>query len=84
MALRTYEFEGEQLTVAQIKERVPALSHRSITWHLESGRTTRQAMLTFDGGAARRAAGRNGRAAAESKGFFTTACATPKARAARR
>lgn len=72
MAARTYEFDGEQLTLAQIQERVPALSRRSITWHLDSGRTTRTAMLTFDG-----------RAAAIANGLCTTACA-PKARAGRR
>jgi len=57
---KTFEFEGEQLTVAQIRERVPALTDASIRNHLQAGRNTRQAMLTVDQSAVR---SRNGRVA---------------------
>lgn len=43
-----YNFEGEQLTVTEIRQRVPALADTTIRRHLAAGRNTRQAMLTFD------------------------------------
>lgn len=66
---RVYEFEGEQLTVAQIRQRVPALSADTIRNHLAAGRNTRQAMLAFDPAAALRLGGRRGRAASPMRGF---------------
>lgn len=56
-----YEFDGEQLTVAEIRERVPALSASSIRSHLAAGRNTRTAMLSFNPSTARAAAGRRAR-----------------------
>jgi hypothetical protein len=50
----TYEFEGQQLTCAEICKLVPRLSRSSILWHLRQGRMTRIAMLQFDPRAARR------------------------------
>lgn len=43
-----HEFEGEQLTVAEIHERVPALSKDTIRKHLAKGRRTRTAMLSYN------------------------------------
>ena len=45
---RLHAFEGEQLTVQQIHQRVPILSERTIRDHLAAGRRTRSAMLCFD------------------------------------
>lgn len=45
---RLHAFEGEQLTVQQIHQRVPVLSERTIRDHLAAGRRTRTAMLCFD------------------------------------
>lgn len=45
---RLHAFEGEQLTVQQIHQRVPVLSPRTIRDHLAAGRRTRVAMLCFD------------------------------------
>ena len=46
MAAEKFEFEGEQLTVKQIRERVPILGEESIRNHLRAGRNTRTAMLS--------------------------------------
>lgn len=61
-------FEGEQMTMAQIRALVPVLGEHSIRGHLAAGRNTRQAMLAVDPAAQRRNAGRLGRAAAEAAG----------------
>lgn len=53
-----HDFEGEQLTVAEIRRRVPILSDRSIRDHLQAGRRTRSAMLSFDPAAASARGGR--------------------------
>lgn len=45
---RLHAFEGEQLTVQQIHQRVPVLSPRTIRDHLAAGRRTSTAMLCFD------------------------------------
>ncbi len=45
---RLHAFEGEQLTVQQIHQRVPVLSQRTIRAHLAAGRHTSTAMLCFD------------------------------------
>ncbi|MDV3513166.1 hypothetical protein [Stenotrophomonas sp. C1657] len=45
---RLHVFEGEQLTVQQIHQRVPVLSQRTIRDHLAAGRRTSAAMLCFD------------------------------------
>lgn len=55
---RLHAFEGEQLTVQQIHQRVPALSQRTIRDHLAAGRRTRTAMLSFDPAAAAARGGR--------------------------
>jgi hypothetical protein len=41
-----YDFEGEQLTAAEVQRRVPALSESAVREHLRAGRNTREAMLT--------------------------------------
>lgn len=48
MTAPVHEFEGEQLTVAEIHERVPALSRDTIRKHLAKGRRTRTAMLSYN------------------------------------
>jgi len=45
---RLHAFDGEQLTVQQIHQRVPVLSQRTIRDHLSAGRRTSTAMLCFD------------------------------------
>lgn len=62
MKARTYEFEGQQRTLAQIRELVPVLGDAAIEMRLARGMKTRSAMLAFDANAARRAGGRRGRA----------------------
>ena len=42
-----FEFEGKMMTVAQVREHVPALSAEAIRNHLRKGRNTREAMLTY-------------------------------------
>ena len=46
MKPKTFEFEGENLTITEIRKRVPAFSDQTIRKHLEAGRNTTQAMLT--------------------------------------
>lgn len=55
---RLHAFEGEQLTVQQIHQRVPVLSQRTIRDHLAAGRRTSTAMLCFDPIAAAERGGR--------------------------
>jgi hypothetical protein len=43
---KRFPFEGEELTVSEIRKRVPALSDQSIRSHLAAGRNSAQAMLT--------------------------------------
>lgn len=78
----TFLFEGEELTVAQIRQRVPVLPDVTIRKHLHDGRRTRQAMLTYDEAAARRRNGRAGRFAAEAQGLVTSHSGRGTARAA--
>lgn len=70
MKPRTYEFEGEQRTLAQIRDLVPVLGDNAIEMRLARGMTTRAAMLAFDANAARRAGGRRGRAAVGNRLTF--------------
>jgi hypothetical protein len=44
---RLFDFEGEQLSAAEIQRRVPAISETSVRQHLAAGRNTREAMLTY-------------------------------------
>jgi hypothetical protein len=53
---KVYEFEGEELTLRQIQERLPVLSTRTIQKHVEEGRTTRREILSYDGASKSRAA----------------------------
>lgn len=41
-----FEFEGEMLTIAQIRQRVPILNDASLRAHIAAGRNTTQAILT--------------------------------------
>jgi hypothetical protein len=68
MTPQRFAFEGEQLTVAEIRTRVPALSDSSIRKHLAAGRNTRAAMLNFDPRSAVRANGRKAAARAIATG----------------
>lgn len=52
------------MTVAEIKELVPALSEKCIRSHLMAGRSTRMEMLTYDVNLVRK---RSGRLAAKRK-----------------
>ncbi len=65
-------FEGEELTVAQIRQRVPILSDRTIRKHLAAGRDTRQAMLNFDISAASARGGRKAARRAKADGLYAT------------
>lgn len=67
---KRYEFEGQQLTVREIHEIIPALGREAISRRIAAGMTTRQQMLNFDAGAAWRAGGRRGRAACGNKLYW--------------
>ena len=70
MSAKKFEFEGQLRSISEIHALVPALTASTIRKHLQAGRTTRQAMLTFDPIAARRRGGRRGRIATERAGYF--------------
>ncbi|MBN8740711.1 MAG: hypothetical protein BGP24_14735 [Lysobacterales bacterium 69-70] len=61
MTARRYEFEGQRMTVAEIRAIVPVISRSAVVQHIKAGRTTRQQMLQFDPRAAMRAGGKRGR-----------------------
>jgi hypothetical protein len=69
MAIQTFDFEGQQLTVRQICEIVPAFSDCQVRKHLKAGRNTRDAMLNWSPIEAARRGGRKGKQAAERAGF---------------
>ena len=49
MAVKTYLFEGEQRTMAEIKTMIPLIkSPSTIHNHLDAGRRTVIAMMSFD------------------------------------
>ena len=48
MPVKTYPFEGEQRTVAEINRMVPRLSDATIRKHIKAGRCTVMAMMSFD------------------------------------
>lgn len=47
MVPKLYTFEGEMMTRAEICARVPRLSWNSIRRHIEAGRSTAFAILTY-------------------------------------
>lgn len=49
MKAKTYEFEGQQMLMADILAAVPAITRTAIQAHLKAGRNTRQAILTHTG-----------------------------------
>lgn len=57
-----YWFEGEFLTVRQVRERVPVLSSQTVRARLREGLDTRMAMLSVDPDVVRR---KNGKRAAQ-------------------
>lgn len=57
-----YWFEGEYLTVRQVRERVPVLSSQTVRARLREGLETRMAMLSVDPDIVRR---KNGKRAAQ-------------------
>lgn len=58
MTAKLHDFDGERLTVRQIRERVPVLSERAVRDYLAAGRNTAMAMLSFDPKAASARGGR--------------------------
>lgn len=58
MTAKRFDCDGEQLTVAEIRQRVPALSDSTVRAHLAAGRNTTAAILAFDPKRAQRAGGR--------------------------
>lgn len=62
-------FEGEQLTIAEIQQRVPVLSKSSVRGQIKLGRRTRQEMLNTRSQAFRSAIGRKGRAVGVAHGL---------------
>jgi hypothetical protein len=58
---KKYEFEGAMMTLSEIRKRVPRLDNGSIKMHLEQGRCTAQAMLTYNPRAAQRAGALKGK-----------------------
>ena len=59
------------LTASEIKKIVPVLSVHTIANHVREGRTTRQAMLTYNREAARVAGARKGRAMGQAHGLYS-------------
>lgn len=55
-----FPFEGQMLTITEIRKVVPCLSRGCVVSHLEAGRNTKKAMLEFDTNAARRRGGKHG------------------------
>lgn len=47
MTAARFEFDGQLLTVAEIRERVPVMSEASIRDHLRAGRNTQTAMTCY-------------------------------------
>lgn len=64
-----YTFEGQSLTIPEIRLLVPILSERTIRRHLAEGRNTRQAMLAYNSSAKLSAAGKKSHANAKSRGW---------------
>lgn len=44
-----YEFEGRQMTIAEVHAIVPVMTPKNLAVHLKAGRNTRQAILTHKG-----------------------------------
>lgn len=45
--MKTFEFEGQQRTVAEIRKMVPRLSEHAVRTHLQAGRCTVLAMMSY-------------------------------------
>lgn len=60
MTAKLHTFNGEQLTVQQIKQRVPNLSVRTLYRHIASGRNTTAAIMQYDSHALQIAGARRG------------------------
>lgn len=71
MKPRLHPFDGEELTLQQIMQRVPAYGRTAIRRHLAAGRNTTETMLAFDHQAARHRAGVAGRAVSEANSGFS-------------
>ncbi|KAF1702872.1 hypothetical protein [Pseudoxanthomonas kaohsiungensis] len=71
MKAATFSFEGQELTVAQIREHVPVLGESTIRSHLRAGRNTRAAMLNFNSTIASRQGGREAAERARKAGSET-------------
>jgi hypothetical protein len=65
--VKTYDFDGQQMTVPQIHERVPAISEATVRRMLKRGLRTSSAMLAFDVSAANRRGGQ--RTSAKKRGW---------------
>lgn len=70
MTGKKHVFDGQELTVAQIRERVPVLSASTIRDHLAKGRNTASAMLSFDARAASSVTGKRRNAERKAAGIW--------------
>lgn len=61
--MNTYQFEGSQMTLAEVCKMVPRLSRAAVQRALAAGRNTRIAMMTFNPQAAAIAGSRKAYAA---------------------
>lgn len=78
--MATFAFEGEQLTIVEIRQRVPILADSTIRAHLCAGRTTRVAMLSFDPRKASARAARRNNIARNKGRVMQEACAAASLR----
>jgi hypothetical protein len=58
MTVQKFEFEGKQMTVAEINKLVPCMSNNAVRQALKNGRNTRQKMLCYDANRGRAATSR--------------------------
>ena len=47
MAKRLYQFNGQLMTMGQIRAIVPVVCAKSVRRHIEAGRVTKEAMLAY-------------------------------------
>lgn len=67
--MNTYTFDGQLMTLAEIRQRVPVISEATIRDHLRAGRNTKQAMLSFSQTEALRQAGKKSAKTNRSRGW---------------
>lgn len=67
--MNLYTFDGQPMTLAEIRQRVPVISEATIRDHLRAGRNTKQAMLGFSQTEALRQAGKKSARTNRSRGW---------------